>query len=602
MGKEVYRKPLKRNGFVVGLRRHNGMEFRGYNLWIGGFMVALAMLAGIAAFHWNHLVFTEETAKAEASSQKVLGGTAVSFALLSTMFGLLMRKQRLRREMETQTDGWFHCAVDLLCITDTDGIFRQINPAFSKALGWTTHELQARPFLDFVHPDDRDASAAKMGNLRVGQPTLDFENRFRCKHGSWKTLAWRVVPQSGEIVYLAARDMALVLDITKECAARRALGEGDGLSRAVLNSMMANIAVINREGIIIAINEGWERFGLENGADAPLSAIGVGVNYLDVCERAAREMGDEAQVVLDGLRKVLADPGFVFKHEYPCHSPTENAWFVMHVSHLSREEGGAVISQINITDRKDTEQRIGRLNADLQSQADELAVANQELESFSYSVSHDLRAPLRHINGYVGMLRKATDGQLSESAGRYLNVISTASGEMGRLIDDLLAFSRMSRAEISETAVDLNTLVQQTLHGLEIVTENRNITWKISPLPSAMGDPAMLKQVFSNLIDNAVKYTGKRDLAEIEIGCAGEENARVIYFVRDNGAGFDMSYADKLFGVFQRLHRAEEFEGTGIGLASVRRILARHGDRVWAEGAVEKGATFYFTLKPATLV
>jgi PAS domain S-box-containing protein len=229
--------------------------------------------------------------------------------------------------------------------------------------------------------------------------------------------------------------------------------------------------------------------------------------------------------------------------------------------------------------------------------ASELAVVNQELEAFSYSVSHDLRAPLRHIHGYVEMLQRATDGQLSEKATHYLKTITDASEEMGQLIDDLLAFSRVGRAEIRNTSVQLGELVQDVIRSLEMAIKDRPIVWQVAPLPAVMGDASLLKQVLTNLIDNAVKYTRTRDQATIEIGCAGEEAGRVVLFVRDNGVGFDMQYAHKLFGVFQRLHRPEEFEGTGIGLATVRRIVARHGGRVWAEGAIDKGATFYFTLE-----
>jgi light-regulated signal transduction histidine kinase (bacteriophytochrome) len=200
------------------------------------------------------------------------------------------------------------------------------------------------------------------------------------------------------------------------------------------------------------------------------------------------------------------------------------------------------------------------------------------------------------------MLTTATDGQLSDKARRYLKTITDASVEMSQLIDDLLAFSRMSRTEMKETRVQMNGLTQDAIRGLEMAMQGRNLVWKIAPLPEILGDPSMLKQVLANLVGNAVKFSRERDPAEIEIGCAGEEDGRVICFVRDNGAGFDMQYAHKLFGVFQRLHRADEFEGTGIGLATVRRIIARHGGRTWAEGALNQGATFYFTLKPATTI
>ena len=228
----------------------------------------------------------------------------------------------------------------------------------------------------------------------------------------------------------------------------------------------------------------------------------------------------------------------------------------------------------------------------------ELAAVNQELEAFSYSVSHDLRAPLRHIHGYVEMLRGVTEGQLSEKASRYLRVIAEASTEMGELIDDLLAFSRVGRTELMRAEVDLNAMIAEVIESLEMVTRGRKIIWKIVHCPAVVGDPALLKQVLTNLVDNAVKYSSKREVATIEIGCEGTEAGRHIFFVRDNGVGFDMQYAHKLFGVFQRLHRPEEFAGTGIGLATVRRIIGRHGGRVWAEGALNEGATFSFTLQP----
>jgi signal transduction histidine kinase len=254
-------------------------------------------------------------------------------------------------------------------------------------------------------------------------------------------------------------------------------------------------------------------------------------------------------------------------------------------------------------ERKRTEEEIRTLNRELEHRVAErtaqLVASNKELEAFSYSVSHDLRAPLRHIEGYVGMLRRATEGILPENAARYLDTISSSSVEMGQLIDDLLAFSRMSAEEMHEAPVALDTLIEEVLRGLHLATRDRHIEWKIESLPHVIGDFAMLRQVFANLIDNAIKYTKGREVAEIEIGIAGVEDERRIFFIRDNGAGFDMRYAHKLFGVFHRLHNAEEFEGTGIGLATTRRIIERHGGRTWAEGVVDQGATFYFTLRSA---
>jgi hypothetical protein len=225
----------------------------------------------------------------------------------------------------------------------------------------------------------------------------------------------------------------------------------------------------------------------------------------------------------------------------------------------------------------------------------QLEAANKELEAFSYSVSHDLRAPVRHIDGFVGLLAQS-EPSMSETGKRYANLIAEAAKRMGQLIDDLLEFSRTSRVEVRRTEVNLGVLVEEVLRDLKPETEGRNIVWKIKPLPKAQADPALLRQVFSNLILNAVKYSRNRNPAEIEVGCADPAENETVVYVRDNGVGFDMQYADKLFGVFQRLHRQEDFEGTGIGLANVRRIIARHGGRTWAEGKVDGGATFYFSL------
>jgi light-regulated signal transduction histidine kinase (bacteriophytochrome) len=207
-----------------------------------------------------------------------------------------------------------------------------------------------------------------------------------------------------------------------------------------------------------------------------------------------------------------------------------------------------------------------------------------------------LRAPLRHVMGFAEMLQKDAGPSLSEKSLSQLKIIREAAGRMGELIDDLLAFSRAGRVELQKTDVNLDELVRETLGGFQAETKGRNIAWQIQPLPVVRGDYNLLRQVLANLISNAVKFTGARAEAKIEIGCSPVTNGETVIFVRDNGAGFDPHYAHKLFGVFQRLHSAAEFEGTGIGLANVRRIILRHGGRTWAEGAVGGGATFYFSI------
>jgi len=252
-----------------------------------------------------------------------------------------------------------------------------------------------------------------------------------------------------------------------------------------------------------------------------------------------------------------------------------------------------------VLERALTVRRLRLENAALERQVRErtqkLEEAIKELEAFSYSVSHDLRAPVRHIEGFADILDKSVGSSLSEKDRRCLTFIIDSSQQMNRLIDDLLDFSRTARTEVRRVEVNLQVLLEHLMQELQPETENRNIVWQKDDLPTVQADPSLLRQVFSNLLLNAIKYTRPRDPAKIEIGCKIEPEETVI-FVRDNGVGFDMQYADKLFGVFQRLHRKEDFEGTGIGLANVRRIIARHGGRTWAEAEVNKGATFYFSL------
>ena len=248
------------------------------------------------------------------------------------------------------------------------------------------------------------------------------------------------------------------------------------------------------------------------------------------------------------------------------------------------------------------EKEVQQLNTGLERRValrtSELEAANKELEAFSYSVSHDLRAPLRHIDGFVELLTKHSASALDEKGRRYLATISDAARKMGALIDDLLVFSRMGRTEMRRTSVDLGALAKDVVREIRTDAGERRVEWKLGELPTVQGDPAMLRLVLMNLFSNALKYSGPRDPALIEIA-AQPKNGEVVVSVRDNGVGFDPTYAHKLFGVFQRLHRATEFEGTGIGLANVRRIVGRHGGKTWAEGVINEGATFYFTLPRA---
>ena len=277
-------------------------------------------------------------------------------------------------------------------------------------------------------------------------------------------------------------------------------------------------------------------------------------------------------------------------------------WFRLTEDAVVEEDGartGTIQVWADVTESKRTEEEIWKLNTELErrvrQRTAELEAANRELEAFCYSVSHDLRAPARGVLGLSRILLGEYGPKLPPEAQRYLKLLDDNSRQMGHLIDDLLTFSRLSRQPLKKTSVAVAGLVRRCFEELDAQRQGRDVEVVLGDLPACEADPALLKQVWCNLLGNALKYTAKQEAPRIEVGCK-EDGGERVYYVRDNGVGFDMRYAGKLFGVFQRLHRAEDYEGTGVGLAVVQRIVHRHGGRVWAEAAVNRGATFSFTL------
>ncbi|MBI5394019.1 MAG: PAS domain-containing protein, partial [Verrucomicrobia bacterium] len=436
---------------------------------------------------------------------------------------------------------------------------------------------------------------------------------------------WQMVVLIGALLLGAGASVGLVwrhqrVRFYRERAeAAEALRESERLLRQVIDLVPHHIFAKDRQGRYLFLN----RAAAECVGRRPQEMVGRSELEFS-CNKGHTEafLKDDREVIASGTPKFIPEEPITYRNGRVRFLQTTKMPFTPSGS----AERGILGVAVDITERKQAEEEVRELNRTLEQRVIErtaqLEETNQELESFSYSVSHDLRAPLRHVQGYVAMLTREAKDQLSEKGRHHLKTISDASKEMGVLIDDLLAFSRMGRAQMLDTSVPLDALVRTTLRDMETATRGRNIVWKIPPLPAVQGDPGMLKLVFANLLDNAVKYTRPRDPAVIEIGVmecgsngvlgTAQSSApphhsstpplqhSIVIFVRDNGVGFDMKYAHKLFGVFQRLHRADEFEGTGIGLANVRRIIARHGGRTWAEGKLNEGATFYFTLKPAS--
>jgi PAS domain S-box-containing protein len=276
-------------------------------------------------------------------------------------------------------------------------------------------------------------------------------------------------------------------------------------------------------------------------------------------------------------------------------------WSHANVAIFNHSKYGKVLVSVqeDITDRKNAEFQIKKLNEELEvrviQRTELLEAANKELEAFSYSVSHDLRAPLRSVHGFTKILLEDYEASLDEEGKRICGIISTSATQMGELIDDLLSFSRIGRSSVNPSEIDMKKMAKVVFEGMTSPAERKRIKLKIGKLSGAFGDVTLFGQVWTNLISNAIKYTSKNDVSEINIG-SKVDGKLITYFIKDNGVGFDMQYGHKLFGVFQRLHSEAEFEGNGVGLAIVQRIILKHGGKVWAEGEVGKGATFYFSL------
>lgn len=360
-----------------------------------------------------------------------------------------------RKKAESQINRFFELSVDLLCIANQDGYFLKLNPSWEKTLGFSAEELTQKQFIEFVHPDDQEATIAEMSKLAVGSTVYAFENRYLCKDGSYRTLVWNSSPSTTDgMIYAVAHD---------------------------------------------------------------------------------------------------------------------------------------------ITDRKRTEQEISILNETLLHRAAALASSNKELEAFSYSVSHDLRTPLRSIDGFSQALLDDYAKALDDTGRDYLRRVRSAAQRMSHLIDDLLQLSRITRAEIRQQETNISEIVRAVVEELKAQNPQRDVTVTIQDNLWAYCDPRLLRVAIENLIGNAWKYSSRQPKAIIEFGIVMDKPGHT-YYVRDNGVGFDMAFAGKLFGAFERLHAPDEFEGTGVGLATVQRIIRRHGGDIWAESAVDSGATFYFTI------
>jgi PAS domain S-box-containing protein len=378
-------------------------------------------------------------------------------------------------------------------------------------------------------------------------------------------------------------------DTTELHVADEAARRASAYNRSLIEASLDPLVTIAPDGKITDVNNATEKVtGLSRQQL-------IGTDFSDYFTDPGKARAGYEQVFREGL---------VQDYELGIRRRDGDVTPVLYNASVYRDEAGEVIGVFaaarDISERKRAEEEVRKLHEGLERRVRErtakLQATNRELEAFTYSVSHDLRSPLRHIDGFSKLLLEEYSADLPEDARRYLSRIRDGTRRMGTMVDDLLNLARVGRKELSMQLAGLSSLLEEAIRDLQPEMAGREIEWRIGKLPFVECDPALVKQVFANLLANALKFTRPQEHAVIEVGVTTQDG-RAVIFVRDNGAGFSMKYVDKLFGVFQRLHRPEDFEGTGVGLATVQRIVHKHGGRVWAEGELNKGATFYFTLE-----
>ena len=476
-----------------------------------------------------------------------------------------------------------------------EGMVTSWNAAAAQIFGYSAEEMIGGNISRLIPPEYLHEEARIIGWVQLGKKVDHYETIRQCKNGGRINVSVTVSPvHDAEGAVIGASK--IVRDITERVQAEEQM--------AKLLQEIGDLKAALDEHAIVAVTDPEGRITYANGKFCAISKYSreelVGQDHRII------NSGYHSKEFMRDLWTTIAR-GRVWKGELRNRAKDGSFyWVETTIVPFMNADGKPqqyVSIRTDITRVKRAEAEVRQLNRELERRVRErttqLEAANEELEAFSYSVSHDLRAPIRHIDGFLGLLQKSAGAALGEKDRHYLAQIGDASKQMSRLIEDLLAFSRMGRAELRHAWVDLNRLLEQVVKELQPEIGTRKIVWLRGRLGQVRADPAMLRLVLFNLLSNAIKYTRPRDPAEIEIGRSDDSAEEIVVFVRDNGVGFDMQYADKLFGVFQRLHFDDEFEGTGVGLASVRRIIARHGGRTWAKAAPDQGATFFFSLPKA---
>jgi PAS domain S-box-containing protein len=535
------------------------------------------------------LQWHRERASAQASRTILL--IVLGFALSLLFLGYsgygIAREFTRRRRTEAQLRGssryarsLIEASLDPLVTISADGKIMDVNQATELATGAPREQLLGRDFSDYFTEPEK----AREGYRRVFSEGVvtDYPLSIRHKSGRIAHVLYNATVfknEAGQVqgVFAAARD------VTERRRAEEAADAERKRFFDVLEALPAYVVLLTQDYHVPFANRVFrERFGESRGRRCFEFLFGRS-EPCEICETFT----------------VLQTKA---PHGWEWCGPDGRDYQIFDLPFADTDGSPLILEMgVDITERKRAEQELRKLKGELEQRVAhrtaELTAANKELEAFTYAVAHDLRAPLRHIQGFSNLLREECRAQANENSHRYLERICGSTERMGHLLEDLLNLSRVGRQPLHRQICGLNALVEEVLADLRAEMKDREIEWRIGRLPFVEGDPVLIKQVFSNLISNAVKFTRPRPHAVIEVDQAALQGETVI-FVRDNGVGFSMKYADKLFGVFQRLHRQEDFEGTGVGLATVQRITQKHGGRIWAEAELDKGATFFFTLAP----
>jgi PAS domain S-box-containing protein len=512
---------------------------------------------------------------------------------------------------------------DAIMSKNLDGIITSWNRGAEKVFGYTAAEVLGKPGAIVIPPDRANEETSVLRRIAFGESVEPFETVRIRKNGTHFDVSVTVSAvrnSDGKIIGISkiARDItlrkrteetlkqslatseraehALALQAEELARSRKELERQTTLLQSVLNNIAEGLVAADEHGHFVLWNPAAEKLLGLGPASMPQQDL---ASYYNVYLPDKETPFPSEQLPL--VRAIRGEPSTA---EMYIRNPktARGSWIEANGRPLSDANGnpsGGVVAFRDISERKAAEMEILELNQALEKRVQErtaqLEAANQELEAFTYSVSHDLRAPLRHMAGFSALLMEEFGSKLESQAQHYLHRIEDGTRKMGQLVDELLSLARVGRLSPNCKIVELNAMVEEVVAMLKPEWENRAVEWRVAPLPSLLCDPTLMKQVFQNLVANALKYSRPRPQAVIEIDTI-ENNGEKVIFVRDNGVGFNMKYADKLFGVFQRLHRNDEFEGTGVGLATVQRILKKHGGRAWAESELDKGSTFYFTI------